>query len=185
MKNLFLRIVFASNLLLFVNFLSQAQSNKIETGNFFVTNYSRSYLNSITGNWTILQDPEGVIYIGNSFNGILVYDGQKIRRVLNNQGLPKLGGTRTLVSDSKNTIYAILGGEFGYLEKNKFGESIFYSLSDKLSKKDQVNSTLWSAGVINDTVIFQSEKSVYLYKYKKLLKVQHFNSILHTAKINK
>jgi ligand-binding sensor domain-containing protein len=142
-------------------------------------------LNSITGNWTILQDPEGVIYIGNSFNGILVYDGQKIRRVLNNQGLPKLGGTRTLVSDSKNTIYAILGGEFGYLEKNKFGESIFYSLSDKLSKKDQVNSTLWSAGVINDTVIFQSEKSVYLYKYKKLLKVQHFNSILHTAKINK
>ena len=185
MKNLFLRIVFASNLLLFVNFLSQAQSNKIETGNFFVTNYSRSYLNSITGNWTILQDPEGVIYIGNSFNGILVYDGQKIRRVLNNQGLPKLGGTRTLVSDSKNSIYAILGGEFGYLEKNKFGESIFYSLSDKLSKKDQVNSTLWSAGVINDTVIFQSEKSVYLYKYKKLLKVQHFNSILHTAKINK
>ena len=165
--------------------MSQAQSNKIETGNFFVTNYSRSYLNSITGNWTILQDPEGVIYIGNSFNGILVYDGQKIRRVLNNQGLPKLGGTRTLVSDSKNTIYAILGGEFGYLEKNKFGESIFYSLSDKLSKKDQVNSTLWSAGVINDTVIFQSEKSVYLYKYKKLLKVQHFNSILHTAKINK
>jgi ligand-binding sensor domain-containing protein len=165
--------------------LAQAQSNKIETGNFFVTNYSRSYLNSITGNWTILQDPEGVIYIGNSFNGILVYDGQKIRRVLNNQGLPKLGGTRTLVSDSKNTIYAILGGEFGYLEKNKFGESIFYSLSDKLSKKDQVNSTLWSAGVINDTVIFQSEKSVYLYKYKKLLKVQHFNSILHTAKINK
>ena len=165
--------------------MSQAQSNKIETGNFFVTNYSRSYLNSITGNWTILQDPEGVIYIGNSFNGILVYDGQKIRRVLNNQGLPKLGGTRTLVSDSKNSIYAILGGEFGYLEKNKFGESIFYSLSDKLSKKDQVNSTLWSAGVINDTVIFQSEKSVYLYKYKKLLKVQHFNSILHTAKINK
>jgi hypothetical protein len=165
--------------------LAQAQSNKIETGNFFVTNYSRSFLNSISGNWSILQDPEGVIYIGNTFDGILVYDGQKIRRVLNNQGLPKLGLTRSLIMDSKKTIYTILGGEFGYLEKNKFGESIFYSLSDKLSKKDQVNSTLWSAGIINDTVIFQSEKSVYLYKYKKLLKVQHFNSILHTAKINK
>ena len=185
MKNLFLRIVFASNLLLFINFLAQAQSNKIETGNFFVTNYSRSFLNSISGNWSILQDPEGVIYIGNTFDGILVYDGQKIRRVLNNQGLPKLGLTRSLIMDSKKTIYTILGGEFGYLEKNKFGENIFYSLSDKLSKKDQVNSTLWSAGIINDTVIFQSEKSVYLYKYKKLLKVQHFNSILHTAKINK
>jgi multidrug efflux pump subunit AcrB len=155
---------------------TSGQRINIETGNFFVTNYTRSYLNSITGNWTILQDPDGVIYIGNSFNGILVYDGQKIRRVLNNQGLPKLGGTRTLVSDSKNTIYAILGGEFGYLEKNKFGESIFYSLSDKLPKKDQVNSTLWSAGIINDTVIFQSEKSVYLYKYKKPISLQHFNT---------
>ena len=185
MKNLLLRIVFACNLLLFINFLAQAQSNKIETGNFFVTNYSRSYLNSITGNWTILQDPEGVIYIGNTFNGILVYDGQKIRRVNDKNGLPKMGGTRSLVIDSKKTIYTILGGEFGYLEKNKFGESVFYSLSEKLSKKDQVNSTLWAAGVINDTVIFQSEKSVYLYKNKKLLKVQHFNSLLHTTKINK
>ena len=184
MKNLLLRIVFACNLLLFINFLAQAQNNKIETGNFFVTNYSRSFLNSISGNWSILQDPEGVIYIGNTFDGILVYDGQKIRRVLNNQGLPKLGLTRSLIMDSNKTIYTILGGEFGYLEKNKFGESIFYSLSDKLPKKDQVNSTLWSAGIINDTVIFQSEKSVYLFKYKKLLKVQHFNSILHTAKIN-
>jgi hypothetical protein len=164
--------------------LAQAQNNKIETGNFFVTNYSRSFLNSISGNWSILQDPDGVIYIGNTYDGILVYDGQKIRRVFDKNGLPKMGLTRSLIMDSKNTIYTIIGGEFGYLEKNKFGESIFHSLSDKLPKKDQVNSTLWSAGITNDTVIFQSEKSVYLYKYKKLLNVQHFNSILHTAKIN-
>ena len=184
MKNLFLRIVFASNLLLFINFLAQAQSNKIETGNFFVTNYSRSFLNSVSGNWSLLQDTDGVIYIGNTAEGILIYDGQKIRRVYDKQGLPKMGLTRALVMDSKKTIYTIIGGEFGYLEKNKFGESVFYSLSDKLSKKDQVNSALWSAGVINDTVIFQSEKLVYLYKYKKPLKVQHFSSLLHTAKFN-
>ena len=184
MKNLFLSIVFASNLLLFINFLSQAQSNKIETGNFFVTNYSRSFLNSVSGNWSLLQDTDGVIYIGNTAEGILIYDGQKIRRVYDKQGLPKMGLTRALVMDSKKTIYTIIGGEFGYLEKNKFGESVFYSLSDKLSKKDQVNSALWSAGVINDTVIFQSEKLVYLYKYKKPLKVQHFSSLLHTAKFN-
>ena len=184
MKNLQLRIVLVCNLLLFVNFLALAQNNKIETGNFFVTNYSRSFLNTVSGNWSILQDPEGVIYIGNN-NGILVYDGQKIRNVYSDQGLPKTGLTRALVMDSKNIIYAIIGGEFGYLEKNKFGESIFYLLSDKLPIKDQVNSTLWSGGVINDTVIFQSEKSVYLYKYKKLISIQHFDAILHTVNINK
>jgi len=164
--------------------LALSQNNKIETGNFFVTNYSRSFLNTVSGNWSILQDLEGVIYIGNN-NGILVYDGQKIRNVYSDQGLPKTGLTRALVMDSKNIIYAIIGGEFGYLEKNKFGESIFYLLSDKLPIKDQVNSTLWSAGVINDTVIFQSEKSVYLYKYKKLISIQHFDAILHTVNINK
>ncbi len=183
--NPILRFVIACNFLFMFSFIANAQQAKIETGNFFVTNYSRSYLNSITGNWSILQDPEGVIYIGNTFDGILVYDGQKIRRVLNNQGLPKMGLTRSIISDSKNIIYTIIGGEFGYLEKNKFGESIFNSLSDKLPKKDQVNSTLWSAGVINDTAIFQSEKSVYLYKYKKLISVQHFDAILHTVNINK
>ncbi len=178
------KYLFFLHFFLLLNFLAQAQNNKIETGNFFVTNYSRSFLNSISGNWSILQDPDGVIYIGNTYDGILVYDGQKIRRVFDKNGLPKMGLTRSLIMDSKNTIYTIIGGEFGYLEKNKFGESIFHSLSDKLPKKDQVNSTLWSAGITNDTVIFQSEKSVYLYKYKKLLNVQHFNSILHTAKIN-
>ena len=185
MKNLFLRIVFAFNLILFINFLAQAQNNKIETGNFFVTNYSRSFLNSISGNWALLQDPDGVIYIANTYNGISTYDGQKIRRVLDIEGQPKLGLARALVTDSKNNIFAIIGTEFGYIEKNKFGECIFYSLSKKLANKDQVNSTLWSAGIINDTVIFQSEKSVYLYKYKKPISLQHFNETLHTVNINK
>jgi len=176
------KFILALNILLLLSFFAAAQ--KIETGNFFVTNYSRSFLNTVSGNWAILQDPDGVIYIGNN-NGILVYDGQKIRRVLDKEGLPKLASTRALSMDSKKTIYTIIGNEFGYIEKNEFGESIFKSLSENLSQKDQVNSTLWGAGIINDTVIFQSEKSVYLYKYKKLIKVQHFSAILHTAKFNK
>ena len=168
---------------LLLNIFAEAQ--KIETGNFFVTNYSRSFLNTVSGNWAILQDPDGVIYIGNTYGGVLVYDGQKIRRVLDKEGLPQMGLTRSLLMDAEKTIYTIIGNEFGYIEKNEFGESIFKSLSENLSQKDQVNSTLWGAGIINDTVVFQSEKSVYLYKYKKLIKVQHFSSILHTAKINK
>lgn len=183
--NVFFRVVIVCNFLFVFNFFANAQQTKIETGNFFVSNYSRSFLNSISGNWSILQDPEGVIYIGNTYEGILMYDGQKIRRVIDTKGEQKMGLTRSLIMDSKNTIYTIIGGEFGYLEKNKYGECVFKSLSDKLSKKDQVNSTLWSAGIINDTVIFQSEKSVYLYKYKKPISIQHFNETLHTVNINK
>jgi hypothetical protein len=107
--NPILRFVIACNFLFVFSFFANAQQAKIETGNFFVTNYSRSYLNSISGNWALLQDPDGVIYIANTYNGISTYDGQKIRRVLNNQGLPKLGLTRSIISDSKNIIYTIIG----------------------------------------------------------------------------
>ncbi len=175
-KHIIFKFAFTLNFILLFSFFAAAQ--KIETGNFFVTNYSRSFLNSISGNWSLLQDPEGVIYIANTYDGVLVYDGQKIRRVYNEKGLPKMGLTRSLIMDSKKTIYTIIGNEFGYIEKNEFGESVFKSLSISLPQKDQVNSTLWSAGVINDTVVFQSEKSVYLYKYKKLISVQNFNAIL-------
>ena len=74
-KSIFYKYIFVLIFLL-LNIFAEAQ--KIETGNFFVTNYSRSFLNTVSGNWSLLQDPEGVIYIGNN-NGILLYDGQKIR----------------------------------------------------------------------------------------------------------
>lgn len=184
-KNIVFRIIIICILITLSQLVVFSQQGKIETGNFFVSNYSRSFLNSISGHWALLQDPEGVIYIANTYNGVSTYDGQKIRRVYDIEGRPKLGLARALVMDSKHIIYTIIGGEFGYIDKNKFGESIFYSLSKSLASKDQVNTTLWSSGIINDTVIFQSEKSVYLYKYKKLLSIQHFDDILHTVNINK
>ena len=177
----FITLIYQTN----INAQKTSVSFNPELGNFFVSNYSRAFLNTISGNWAVLQDPDGVIYLANSYNGVIIFDGQKIRRVVDEQGNPKLGLGRALVMDSKNTIYAIIGGEFGLIEKNKFGESVFNALSKNLKAKDQINSTLWSAGVINDTVVFQSEKSVYLYKYKKLIGVQHFNGILHTVNINK
>ena len=76
--NVFFRVVIACNFLLVFNFFANAQQAKIETGNFFVSNYSRSFLNSISGNWALLQDPDGVIYIANTYNGISTYDGQKL-----------------------------------------------------------------------------------------------------------
>ena len=160
--------------------------NPKERGNFFVSNYDRSFLNTVSGNWSILQDENGVIYIGNSAEGILTYDGQKIRRVFNEDGTHTKGIARAIFSDSKNLIYAIIADEFGYVEKNKLGDDIFISLSKKLNKEQEVNSTLWSAGAIHDTVIFQSEKAVYMYKGKTLLKFQEFdNNILHSININK
>lgn len=182
MKNsIFLVFIFQS-----LCFLGISQKyNPNERGNFFVSNYERSFLNTISGNWAVLQDQHGVIYIGNSADGILTYDGQKVRHVLNENNIPAKGLGRSIIIDSKNYIYAIIGEEFGYIEKNKLGEDVFISLSKNLPPNQAVNSTLWSAGIINDTAIFQSENAVFIYKFKKLIKVQKFQDILHTVNINK
>jgi hypothetical protein len=171
-------------LVLTVNSFVFSQQRKIETGDFFISNYSRSFLNTDYLNWSIVQDSEGIIYYGNSRKGIQTFDGQKVRPVLDEKGEPKEGLGRSLVADSNKTIYAIIGAGFGYIEKNKFNEPIYYSLSDKLPEKDKVNSTLWSSGVLNDTIFFASEKSVYLYKDNKLLSVQNFENVVHTLSVN-
>lgn len=171
-------------LVLTVNSFVFSQQRKIEKGDFFISNYSRSFLNTDYLNWSIVQDSEGIIYYGNSRKGVQTFDGQKVRPVLDEKGEPTEGLGRSLVTDSKKTIYAIIGAGFGYIEKNKFNEPIYYSLSDKLPEKDKVNSTLWSSGVLNDTIFFISEKSAYLYKDKKLLSVQNFENVVHTLSAN-
>ena len=172
-------------LVLTVNSFVFSQQRKIEIGDFFVSNYTRSFLNTNYLNWSIVQDSEGIIYYGNFQKGIQTFDGQKVRPVLDEKGEPTKGNGRALVIDSKKTIYAIIGAGFGYIEKNKFNDPIYYSLSDKLPEKDKVNSTLWSSGELNDTIFFISEKSVYLYKNKKLLSVQNFQNVVHTLSVNK
>ena len=176
--SLFIGIFF---ILLCFNF-SAAGQGKIETGNLFVTNYSRSFLNTDFINLSIVQDSEGIIYYSNYLKGVQTFDGQKVRPVLDKKGDPTLGRGQALVIDAKKTIYAIIGFGFGYIEKNKFNEPIYYSLSDKLPEKDKVKSSLWSAKELNDTIIFQSEKSVYFYKKKKLLRVEHYKNIIHTLR---
>jgi hypothetical protein len=171
-------------LVLMVNSLVFSQQRKIETGDFFISNYNRSFLNTNFLNWSIVQDSEGIIYYGNSQKGIQTFDGQKVRPVLDEKGKPTQRNARALIIDSKKTIYAIIGAGFGYIEKNKFNDPIYYSLSDKLPEKDKVNSTLWASGELNDTIFFISEKSVYLYKNKKLLSVQNFENVVHTLSVN-
>ena len=169
-------------LLLFLPFFVVSQntdSKDLEQGNFFISHYKRDFLNSSFGNFVVLQDKEGVIYVGNVRNGLIEFDGQRVRRVLQN-GKPMSASIRDAVIDSKNTIYVGFSGtNFGYLEKNKFGQNEYNSLSDKLPKKDEVSSTFWGLVVHQDTLFFQTENAVYLFKDKKYLRSYKFKDVLH------
>ena len=169
-------------LLLFLPFfvVSQNTSSKdLEQGNFFISHYKRDFLKSSFGNQVVMQDKEGVIYVGNVRNGLIEFDGQRVRRVLQN-GKPMSAFVKDAEADSKNTIYLGLNGtNFGYLEKNKFGQNEYISLSDKLPKKDEVTSTFWGLVVHHDTLFFQTENAVYLFKDKKYLRSYKFKDDVH------
>ena len=168
--------------LLFIPFGLQSQTlndKNLELGNFFISHYKRDFLNSSFGNYVVLQDKEGVIYVGNVFKGLIEFDGQRVRRVLRN-GKPMNAFIRDAETDSKNTIYlGFAGTNFGYLQRNKFGQNEYISLSEQLPKKDEVSSTFWGLVVHNDTLFFQTENAVYLFKDKKYLRSYKFKDDVH------
>ena len=169
-------------LLIYSSIINSQTYNPNEKGNFFVSNYSRSFLNADWNNWGVIQDKDGIIYISSSDKGVLIYDGQSIKRVLDVNGVPKVGLTREMVIDSKNTMYATIGQDnFGFIEKNIYGESIYTSLSDQLPLEKRPKTNMWGVAMYKDTIIMQSEKAIYLYKYKKLIDIINFSNITHTV----
>ena len=175
--NIYARNVIAIVLLLPIGLISQNQDNKnLELGNFFISHYKRDFLRSSFFNTVVLQDKEGVIYVGNSNKGLIEFDGQRVRRVLQN-GKPMINGIKDAEIDSNNTIYlGLTRGNFGYLEKNKFGQNEYISLSDQLSKKAD---NIWGLEVYQDTVFFQTENAVYLCRDKKYLRSYKFKDNIH------
>jgi len=175
--NIYVRNIVAIVLLLPFGLISQTHNNKnLELGNFFISHYKRDFLRSSFTNNVVLQDREGVIYVGNTRNGLIEFDGQRVRRVLKD-GKPMIDEIKGAEIDSKNTIYlGLLRGNFGYLQKNKFGQNEYISLSDQLPKKADF---FWGLEVYQDTVFFQTENAVYLFKDKKYLRTYKFKDNIH------
>ena len=157
---------------------SKSVRNDLEQGNFFIKHYKRDFLNSVYANWTLIQDQDGIIYVGNTIKGVIEFDGQRVKRIIKNK-VPMNAFVREMGMDSRNTIYVGTGNNFGYLQKNKFGDQEYISLSDELPKKDELTSTFWGLCVHHDTTFFQTEDAVYLYRYKKFLRVFKFKETVH------
>jgi ligand-binding sensor domain-containing protein len=155
-----------------------------EMGNYFSSYYDRSILKATLGNTDLFQDDDGVIYVANLGDGILQYDGQRVTRAIDEKGNKLNLRIWSILQDSKKLMYVSAQFSFGYLEKNKFGDLVYTSLSIALSKKNQLNSNVRSAVLHNDTAFFSSFHSVYLYKNKQLLKVVTFKNLVGRLREN-
>src|SRR5580700_6550024 len=87
-----------------------AGPNEREAGLPYLRDYTPREYRAQSQNWSVTQDPRGVIYIGNN-DGVLVYDGVRWHtvRVANDSAV------RSLDVDSNGVVYVGAHGEFGYL----------------------------------------------------------------------
>ncbi|WP_305039602.1 sensor histidine kinase [Fulvivirga ulvae] len=134
-----------------------------ETGRPFISNFTPKEYNANTQNWSIVEDPRGVMYFGNN-KGVLEYDGVSWRLIpVNNRSI-----VRSLAINDKGVIFVGAVGEFGYLAPDKSGNMVYNSLTHLLPDQAISFSDIWTTLVRGDEVYFQSFNVLFRYKDGKI-----------------
>jgi len=156
-KNQLLLIII---LLIYIPLTAQINKNGIP----LIKNYTPNDYNASEQNWAICEDKRGVIYVGNTDDGILEFDGSKWNKIPISNG----SIVRSLTF-SEGTVY--VGGveEFGYLAPDLKGKMKYHTLTNQLDSVDFKD--VWKVYVVNDKVYFCCDEIIYSFKNKKLHKV--------------
>ncbi len=172
---MFLRCIFFASLFLFGLKLYAQQ----DCGLPYITNYSsKEYLGG-TDNWSITQDKRGVMYFGNS-TGILEYDGVTWRMT----ALSIESIVRSLDVDSTGKLYAGGVGDFGYMEPDRYGNSVFKSLVSKLHPDDRDFGDVAKVYCTAEGVYFSTFKSLFCLKSDSLVSWKPENSFHFSFHVN-
>ena len=131
-----------------------------------VENYAPEIYGAENQNWSISQAADNYIYVANS-SGLLEFNGSKWKLF----PTPNKSSLRS-VNVIGNKIYTGCYMEFGYWEKNDFGNLIYFSLSNKL-KEPLLEEEFWNIVKFDNWVLFQSLHRIYIYNTTD----ESFNSI--------
>ncbi len=134
------------------------QNTSIPYGTPMIFNYtSKDYLAS-PENYTIVQDKQGVIYVGN-IGYVLEYDGVVWRKIEIKRDYPVL----SIAIDSLGTIYVSTGVEFGFLKPNTSGELLYTSLSKDIKINEAQKEGIGKVLITSKTICFQTSQSLIIY----------------------
>ena len=129
-----------------------------ESGNPFIRNFSPREHGGEAQNWAIVQDPRGIIYVGNN-QGVLEYDGVAWRLIQT----PRKTMVRSLAVDGSGRVYVGAVGEIGYLDEDANGQSHFVSLNEQMEPSDRVFTDVWMSASTSEGMFFQTREALFLY----------------------
>lgn len=144
----------------------------------YFQNYDLSQYNAGNQNWGISKAEDGRLYVANS-KGLLEFDGLKWTLSM----LPNKTTLRS-VHAVGNRIYIGSYEEFGYWERNKFGQLNYTSLTDSLKPEGILNEEFWQIISMGDAVIFRSFLNIYIYENDQIKKIEPPSTVLSCSVID-
>ena len=136
-----------------------------EAGKPYIKNFSPKAYKGTPQNWAVIQDHRGLVYVGNTNQGIYEYDGTTWRHITNNPS--EQNTVRSFSIDSSGVIYVGAKADFGVLLPDSKGKLKYLSFKNKIAEKDQDFSDIFKTYTTEDGVFFQSFQSLILWKNGK------------------
>ena len=150
-------------LLLITIVVASFQTVRAESFVPILSNYTSFDYNAGLQNWSITQDENGIIHVGNN-SGMLSFDGY-------HWTLSQLPGqlvARSLMADGSR-IYVGSYQQFGYFERNQDGQYHYTSLWNQLKNYKPQNDEIWSIIKMPDgRILFQAFYSWFEYDGKNV-----------------
>lgn len=147
-----LKYLFSFLVFVFFSVVPYAQ----EIGFPIIRNYTPKEYNNASQVMSALQSNTGIIYFGVG-DGVMEYDGVSWRNIPNE----KQAIAFDLAKDKNGRIYVAANGEFGYLDTDNKGFTVYQSLTHLLS------DTTFKLGAVNSVKV--TSKFIYFQTYDAIL----------------
>jgi DNA-binding CsgD family transcriptional regulator len=140
----------------------------------FIQNFTKGDYKGANQNWSITQDMNGILYFGNTY-GLLEFNGADWQLHTH----PEITYVRSVYADTDGKIYTGSFEEFGYWQRNSFGELYYTSLSKKfLDQEDISNISIWRILKIGKYLYLHSFSKIFVYDGKEIKIIKSDNTIL-------
>ncbi len=146
--------------LVFFNFYRTLPAGQAPDGFKVIKHYDRNDYDNLPQNWWILQDRQGIVYVGN-LGGLMLYDGVSWEKIaIDNHTV------RSMAMDDNGTIYIGGRGEIGYLEPGDDGSPRYRSLVEHLPPEARNFSAVYQSFHLDGAVFFRTKKYLFRWRHK-------------------
>lgn len=159
---MFIRAIVLLLFSLTLNLSVFAQDSEVQ-GLPFIQNYGPDTYNGGIQNWSIVQHPNGLLYVANNL-GLLEYDGHN----WDMYAVENRTKVRSIFVDQDNRIYAGSQRDFGYFSPDESGQLFYTSLADSLPSQFRDFDETWKIFGIDKKVYFCTFSKIFIYDGSEL-----------------